>query len=75
MIVFFVGLLGLSVKNYYYEVRKEESFFNPLALLMLSIMIEFSAVMFKLIDLFVYSFDGEGTLFLRAMTNISNTLS
>lgn len=60
MFILYIIFLGLSTYRYLQEIRAEQSWESPLAVLILALVFEFFQIVFKLIHLSIYEFDGEG---------------
>ena len=60
----FITLVGFSVLSYFKESKKEESYINPLGLLVIGCILEFFAIFCKLLDYFAFWYDGEVYLLL-----------
>ena len=75
MFFVFVGMMGYSTVKYIQESKKEESWINPQAFLVVAVIQEFFAILFKVLDLSIYMYDGEGTVIFRAFSTINQVLS
>ncbi len=61
MFFVFIAMMGYSTVKYIQESKKEESWINPQAFLVVAVVQEFFAILFKVLDLSIYMYDGEGT--------------
>mmetsp|Transcript_18151 Transcript_18151/g.20332 ORF Transcript_18151/g.20332 Transcript_18151/m.20332 type:complete len:221 (-) Transcript_18151:105-767(-) len=60
MLIFFVIFLGYSIYGYFKEIRREESWESPLAILIIALIFEFTHILLNVVHYSVYEFDGEG---------------
>jgi len=60
MFVIFIFFLGYSSYGYFQEIKSEESWESPLAILIIALALEFLQIICSLIHLSVFEFDGEG---------------
>lgn len=70
MLISFVIFLGYSTYGYFQEVKKEEKWESPLAIIVLALTFQFFQILFDLIHLWVYQFDGEGIPILDTVSTI-----
>ena len=75
MLISFIIFLGYSTYGYFQEVRKEEKWESPLAIIVLALTFEFIQILFDTIHLWVYQFDGEGIPTLDILSTIFQVIS
>lgn len=71
----FCYLLGVNSWKLFLEIKKSEEYENPLAVLLAAIFCQFVQLLFSLVHLFIYYFDGVGMYFFDYLSTIFSVLS
>jgi len=69
------GILGYNVYNCYMDFQKTERLDSPILILLIAVGCEFISILSIMINLWVYSYDGEGIKFLHVVGIIAEVAS
>lgn len=75
MFVLFVVFLGKTIMEIYRDVKKEDTFENPLIAVLTSLIADLFSIGFMALHLFFLSFDGSGIYVLSIFSRLFKTIS